>query len=193
MGNNPFIFVVNGEAFASTVPEAIAISPAVSAALQANPLQLSFSISSELIESEDFDAFLAFVRCRDSISLSLPYLRTISFILISDSLGNEILSLGLFSSLKSVSGCDCEMAGKSCDLFASVSGGNQGSIFQVAIAECASQFYSYSVADLRSIASAALHRLLSSESLLIESEDSLLRLLVDLAVDRRDFFCHIKV
>jgi hypothetical protein len=38
-----------------------------------------------------------------------------------------------------------------------------------------------------------LHRLLSSESLLVESEDWLLRLLLDLGVDRSDFFCYIEL
>jgi hypothetical protein len=61
------------------------------------------------------------------------------------------------------------------------------------IDECASHFYSYSVEDLRFLDHETLHRLLSSKSLLIESEDSLLRFLLDLGVDRHDFFGYIEL
>jgi hypothetical protein len=75
MGRDPFTFVANGKAFASTVPEAIAISPAVSAALRANPLQRSFSISSESIESEDFRISVQFHSFRSAILWAMKYFR----------------------------------------------------------------------------------------------------------------------
>jgi hypothetical protein len=84
-----------------------------------------------------------------------------SFIFISDSLGNEILSLGLLSSLKSVGSCGLAV------------------------------FLEWRLKSVRRnsvpIDSGTLHRLLSPESLLIESKNSIFQLLADLGVSRDDF------
>jgi hypothetical protein len=174
MKSDQFTFLVHGRSFESELAEAVLISPAVSDALRTNPLNRSFLISSESIQSEDFNAFLTFVRCRDRVCI--PRSRAVSFISISNYLGNESLVVALFSLLKPGPGTELHI------------GNCEG-----AIDECASQFYSYSADDLRFIERGTLHRLLSSDSLLIESEDSLLRLLLTLGADRGDFFSYIEV
>jgi hypothetical protein len=62
-----------------------------------------------------------------------------------------------------------------------------------AVDRCAANFSSYSVDDLRSLDDRTLHGLLSSERLVVENEDALLRLLIGLDVNRCDFFGHIEV
>jgi hypothetical protein len=59
--------------------------------------------------------------------------------------------------------------------------------------ECASQFYSLTIDELRFLNHRTLHRLLSSDCLAVESEDCLLRLLLDLHSNRIDFFGYIEV
>jgi hypothetical protein len=178
--SDPFTFLVNGKEFESTVAEAIAISPAAFETLRANPLNRGFSITSESIESADFDPFLDFIRCREPVRL--PRGRALLFISLCSSLGNDDLGLSLLSSLHRLPSDS-----------ASGNSGGRAAICEATIDECASQFYSYSADDLRFVDRQTLHRLLSSDALVIESEDWLLRLLVDLDVDRFDFFGHIEV
>jgi hypothetical protein len=58
---------------------------------------------------------------------------------------------------------------------------------------CASQFYRYSKDDIGMIAKATLHKLLESSSLQIESEESLVRLLIDLGGDYFEFWPYIEI
>jgi hypothetical protein len=176
--SDSFTFLVNGETLESTVAEAISISPRVFELLSANPLNQSFSITSDLIQSADFGLFLSFSRCRDLVRI--PRSRILSFVSICGLLGNEQLSLALLSSLTPLSR---EPGTK----------GKGPAICEGTVEECASQFYSYSADNLRFVDRQTLHRLLSSEFLLIESEDWLLRVLLDIGVDRFEFFDHIEV
>jgi hypothetical protein len=175
---NSFTFCVKGEALPSTFREAITISPKVSELLRFNPMTPCFTISEDSIDSNDFKAFLEFCRCRDFVQL--PRDRVLSFVNISSYLGNECLALGLLSSMGSTS--TAAHASPALPNF----GANR-------IDECASQFYSYSVDELRCVDQEILHRLLSSSSLSLENEDCLLRLLLDLDVDRSEFLCHIEI
>jgi hypothetical protein len=75
----------------------------------------------------------------------------------------------------------------------SASGGSALSRVGATIDECASAFHLYSADEVRCLDHQTLHRLLSSESLSIESEDWLLGLLIDSGLDRSEFFCHLEV
>jgi hypothetical protein len=61
------------------------------------------------------------------------------------------------------------------------------------IERCANEFFLYSKDEIRCLDGRTLHRLLSSDSLLIESDDSLLKMLLGLGHDGRDFFSYIEV
>jgi hypothetical protein len=171
-----FTFSVNGGEFACTVAEAILISPAVCDALQANPMNTNFSIASASIQPSDFGDFLAFARSRDCPRL--PRERAAAFLSISTQLGNGPLALALLSSLG-----------------APAASAKRKVIGEIAIDDCASQFYCYSADDLRLLDRQTLHRLLSSPSLTIESEDCLLRLLLDLDLgfNRSEFLGWIEI
>jgi hypothetical protein len=177
---------VNGEKHESTVAEAISLSPIIHESLRLNPLQNLFHFPGSSIKSSDFGSFLDFARCRDCVEVCRD--RVLSFISISGALGNERLGFSLLSSIGRVSGV--ESAPTSSDFLTGVRGG----YFDAAAVDwCAANFSSYSVDELRSLDDRTLHGLLSSECLVVESEDALLRLLVALDVNRSDFFGHIEV
>jgi hypothetical protein len=182
--SDPFTFIVNGHALETTLGEAIFISPIVFECLRVNPLNLSFTIASSAISSDDFRSFLEFA-CR-STSFALPRARALSFLSICNLLGNEPLSLALLSSMKSEGRA---IAALGIDEPAEKGKG----ICEATIDACASQLYSYSADDLRFVDHETLHRLLSSAYVKIESEDWLLRVLLDLGVDQFDFFRYIEV
>jgi hypothetical protein len=165
---------VKGVEIESTVSEAILLSAKVYANLQINPMIRYFEFTSDSIESSDFRTFLEFVRSHDSIVFPIPDAR--SFVLISEELCNDRLTGILLSSLQSGSG-EVSVA----------------HFRDYSIEECASQFFVFSIDAIRCVDHQTLHRLLSSTSLRIENEDSLIRLLVDLDVDRSEFFGYIEV
>jgi hypothetical protein len=121
----------------------------------------------------------------------IPRDRALSFISISGQLGNDQLALALLSLLNSDS---------SVSLTAQPSHGlpesapqRPGVFGSGTVDRCASQFYSYSIDELRFLDGQTLHRLLSSESLAVKSEDSLLRLLIAMDLNRSDFFGYIEL
>jgi hypothetical protein len=131
-----------------------------------------FEFPRNSVSSSDFIDFLQFVRSRDCVNI--PRDRVLSFISISDQLGNDRLSLALLSSLKPDSSKLLSFDFAETD-------------------QCASKFYSYSIDELRFLDHETLHRLLSSDCLVLESEESLLQLLLDLAVNRSEFLQYIEI
>jgi hypothetical protein len=174
-----FIFIVDGQEFSSDLAEVIALSPKVYANWLLNPMVRSFEIPTHLMKADDFRDFLTFARTRHSVSL--PHDRAVSFLSISGHLGNERLSLGLLSSMNSMAVPQVPMKSDS-----------RGVIFDLSIDACASSFDLYSADHLRHLDPQSLHRLLSSKSLALHDEDSLLRVLVDLKVDPSEFFHHLE-
>jgi hypothetical protein len=194
VAHDSFTFIVEGEHHASTFAEAISLSPIVHESLRSNPLHTAFVFRGTSIKSATFRDFLDFARSRDCVSLSRD--GVLSFVSISGQLGNDRLALALLSSL----GPDCETDGaplSSSKALHSVSdfptGGRDGYFDSAAVDRCAAKFSSYSTDELRSLGGRTLHRLLSSDCLVVESEDALLRLLLDLDVNRCDFFGYIEV
>jgi hypothetical protein len=159
-----FTFVVKGEEFESTLSEALLLSAKVSAILESNPMIRRFELTSDSIESINFHSFIEFVRSHDSIVFPVSHAQ--SFLSISEELCNSRLTGIFLSSVQSGRGefSDASFLDSSLD-------------------ECASQFFGVLLGALRCLDRRTLHRLLSSTSLRIENEDSLLRLLVDLEVD----------
>jgi hypothetical protein len=179
---DPFTFAVNGSEFASTVAEAISLSPKIFEALGSNPLGTVFEFPRDSVDPTEFGYFLAFVRRRDFPIIPPAHAR--SFLSICRHLGCEPLSLALLASIGALTG-----SSPSASAFPSQP------FFDATVDACAARFHSYSADELRLIDAQTLHRLLSSDSLSIESEDWLLRLLLDLDLGdhRIDLLSHIEV
>jgi hypothetical protein len=178
-----FTFVVNGEKFESTIAEAITLSPAIHESMKPNPLQAMFEFPRDSVKSSDFVHLLEFARSRDCISLSHD--RVVSFVSISGQLRNDRLTLSLLSSLHSVppspnssSAAPAVRTIKAFDL--------------ATVDECASQFSSYSIDELRLLDHQKPHGLLRSDCLALENENSLLHLLIDLSTCDNPHY-HIRI
>jgi hypothetical protein len=138
----------------------------------------SFVICDEQIEVETVEKFVSFVRCRNCES----FLRddAHSFLSLCRLFGNERLFVVFLASIGSNSSAT-RVEGSKIDFVESDIDG------------CASQFYRYSKDDIQKIDKATLHSLLGSSSLQIESEDSLLRSLIDLGETYFEFWNYIEV
>jgi hypothetical protein len=66
-------------------------------------------------------------------------------------------------------------------------------ISETSVEDCASKFSSYSKDELENIPKQLLHSILSSDSLAIESEDSLLQQLNDLGSTYFEYWCYIEL
>jgi hypothetical protein len=66
-------------------------------------------------------------------------------------------------------------------------------LFEMSVEHCASKFNSYSTAEFRNISKQMLHSLLSSPSLQLESEDSLLQKLIDLESEYFEYWSYIEI
>jgi hypothetical protein len=166
-------FIVNGEHFQTSFAEAIVLSPMACDVLKFNPMGRTFDISTHSVDAKTFQLFLNFALSREPLSLSRDAAR--SFIPVCQALGNELLALSLLSLMKGISGESMiDISDSTVDV-------------------CASRFYSYSIEDIRLFDSVTLHRLLSSPSLLIESEDTLLGQLITLDSGKSEFWGYIEV
>jgi hypothetical protein len=173
MPTDPCTFVVKGESFQTSFAEAVVISPMACDVMKLNPMCCTFTLPENSVDPTTFRHFLNFALSRDPINLSRD--TALSFIPACRSLGNERLALALLSSQKDVSS---ELSIDFCDSTIDI---------------CASRFYSYSAEVIRSLDSRTLHGLLSSPSLSIESEDALLGLLIELGIEKSEFWCYIDV
>jgi hypothetical protein len=97
LNKDSFTFVVKGSMFASTVAEAILLSPKIHESLSLNPLSAIFTFPDDSVDATEFGHFLTFVRSRDFPRLS--HNRAHSFRSICAALGNSRLSAALLSSL----------------------------------------------------------------------------------------------
>jgi hypothetical protein len=101
-------------------------------------------------------------------------------------LGNDKLSLLILGSfhdgtaMKLFSSNECESS-------------EMQNICEMRIEDCASTLNSYSTAQLQNISKEMLHSLLSSPSLRVESEDSLLQQLIDLGSAYFEYWSHVEI
>jgi hypothetical protein len=126
----------------------------------------------------DFEVFLGFVRGRDFGSADRRQL--LKSLLISGQLGNDRLSYALLASLHPISICKSSFR----DVI---------SFWDRTVDFCASRFYEYSVEELLQVEKGSLRAILSSPSLAIESEDSLLGTLIGLGGSFRELVECVKV
>jgi hypothetical protein len=172
--------IINRYHFESTVAEAILISPAVDETLHGDPSVSTFSISSSEIDSNDFVQFVELFRSNESYESTIP---AVSLLSIFRVLGNESLSLLLLASMhsrisESESGSTSTSNSKTDPTRMPIC--PECLKFDVNIEYCASEFTFYSAAELGCLDRSVLHALLSSSSLCLENEDSLLTNLIEL-------------
>jgi hypothetical protein len=187
-----FTFIVKGKYLKTTLSEAVLISPIISERLKADPMNREFDFGSDELEFEmkEFSSFLDLVRNRDEGIFSRE--DEMKILSMSKLIGNEKLSLLVLGSVhcdvsskispNSLSSCDCESESSKVISKAEMN-----------IEKCTSQFSSYSVDELRNLPKQLLHSLLSSPSLSIESEDSLLQTLIDLGSDYFEYWIYIEI
>jgi hypothetical protein len=184
--NEEFTFIVKGERLKTTLCEAVLISPIISERLKIDPMNREFSIESDEIEMKQFLTFVDFIRTREEYNFSRE--EELAILSICKMIGNERLSLLILESVhcgisnESKSSSDCE-SGPSRKMSHS----------EKIVESCASQFNSYSTEELRALPKQILHSILSSPSLFLESEDSLLQRLIDLGSDYFEYWCYIEL
>jgi hypothetical protein len=184
--SDEFTFIVKGEELKITLFEAVLISPIISERLKTDPTNHVFHIESDEIEMKQFSAFVNFIRDREQFKLSEK--DEIVILSICKLLGNDklsILILGTFHCavpLKSLSSNNCES--ESSEML---------NIYEMSVEDCASKFSLYSKDELEHLPKQILHSLLSSHSLRLESEDSLLQQLIDLGSEYFEYWCYIEI
>jgi hypothetical protein len=172
-----FTFIVKGEQFKSTLSEAVLISPKICENLKIDPSNRTFDFSKSEIEVNQFSVFLNLIRNREELTFSRE--DEIIFLSVCKLIGNERLFLLIFGSFH-------------CEIASNISS-KSITFCNLNIEECASNFNSYSTDELRSLPKETLHKLLSSPSFSIESEDSLLAKLIDLGSDYFEYWCYIEI
>jgi hypothetical protein len=99
--SDEFVFIINGESHKSTVLEVILISPNIHENLRSSPGSFTFCINDENITTKDFNRFLDFVHSRFLKGFSED--EQLSFVSISEVLGNDGLTFLLIESLRMIS------------------------------------------------------------------------------------------
>jgi hypothetical protein len=175
MKNDCFIFIVNGHRFETSIAEAILLSPAIYERLMDDGSILNIVLRDDGMQSEDFQRLLSMIR-GSSTEILISSVK--SMILICKYLGNSRLESffrSAFSNSDKTILIDCD------------------TYFDVDVNTIASNFRSYSNEDLRSFGVELLDMILSSSSLRISSETSLLNCIVDLGPEFRSLIHHIHV
>jgi hypothetical protein len=167
-----FTFILGQESITTALWEAVLISPAVYASLQADPTCRTFALDGP-IGSQDFAHFLEYVRSPDLIDISREM--QISFLTICRLLQNEALSLVFLASLHAISTVDLRWDTDSIDAYSTVI-----ACCDATIDYCASLFHLFTTDELRMLDRGTIHNLLNSPSLAITSEDALLQTIMEL-------------
>jgi hypothetical protein len=173
---------VNGTALQIAIAEAVLLSPIIHERLRRNPRDRSFRIETDMINSDDMTSFLAFVSGLSNGTLSKE--NELKFLCCCTLLGND--RLGLFVLLSARSGQEVTPPSPP-ELLGPFS--NLDSLIDL----CASCLWMYSSAELRCLSRPLVHRLLSSSSLSIQSEDALLGLMSDLDSETFEYWKYIEV
>jgi hypothetical protein len=179
--NEEFTFVVNSEQLKTTLSEAVSISPLISERLKIDPMNRKFSFGSDEIEMKQLSVFIDFIRNRNEWTFSNE--NEIGILSICKLIENEKLSLFVLESVH------CDISSKVCESRSS----EMPNIYEMSLEDCASQFSSYSKEELENLPKQLLHSLLSSPSLAIESEDSLLQQLIDLGSAYFEYWSYLEI
>jgi hypothetical protein len=184
--NEEFTFIVKGEELKIALFEAVLISPIILERFKIDPTNHFFHVESDEIEMKQFSSFVDFIRDREDFKLSRE--DEIVILSICKLLGNDKLSLLILEcfhfgiSMKSFSSNNCESESSEMQ-----------NICEMNIEDCASKFNSYSTAELRNISKQMVHSLLSSPSLRLESEDSLLQQLISLGSEYFEYWSYLEI
>jgi hypothetical protein len=202
--SDKFELVVNGESFETTLAEAVLISPKVYELLQVDPTIRTFAICSVddslAVDSSSLKAFLDCIHLREFFDLSRS--NELTFLTICRLFGNERLAFMFLASLNSISPPDSATTSASTSSLSSTSSSGvsiSGEVLvhllsssQATIDYCASNFYRYSVDEIRLLDKHTLHLLLQSSSLRIATEEDFLRFLNELGSGYYEFWCYIE-
>jgi hypothetical protein len=163
----PFTIVINGTPIETDLFEAVLFSPFVYSQLLSDSSSRKFHISDDSVDSS---TFFLLRQLFDGTCFPLSPLSRRSLLSLSRCLGNvELEKLFLCFPMKT---------GK--ETFPSF-----GEIILSSRAIDASEFYAYSIEDVKSVDFETLEEVLDSPSLRVKSEDSLLRLVLDF-IDRSE-------
>jgi hypothetical protein len=188
IANEEFTFIMKGEEFKITFFEAVLISPIISERLKTDPENHEFHIESDETEMKQFSTFVDFIRNREEFNLSRE--EKIVILSICKLLGNDKLSLLILGSfhcgvsMKSFSSNEGQCESESSEM---------QNLCEMSVEDCASKFNSYSTAELRNISKEMLHSLLSSPSLRLENEDSLLQQLISLGSEYFEYWIYLEI
>jgi hypothetical protein len=179
-----FTIVVNGEPFEVGLAKALFLSSEVHQSIQCDASRGSFEMNTTEATAADFDRFLTFVGESSISSLDLESgLPLLSFCRL---LGNDSLALVLLTLLHPIASIDLRWSTVPDETISRVIGICAADV-DLMIDLCASLFHSYSAEELRVLDRRLLNRILESRFLTLRSEDSLLRLVLDLGDD----FCEL--
>jgi hypothetical protein len=180
---NEFRFIINGKVFASSLVEAVLISPAVHV-LALNDLSVKeFRFNDDGINCDDFQIFHDIIR---NGRIHISHSNVESLINLSRRLQNDRLEL-LFKSISmSMAKSKSTEAENGIDI-------DCGRGIDVNVELIASQFFSYSKETLSSFGLDFLNEIVSNEHLCLLSEDALLRMIVSLGDDYRSLLNHIRI
>jgi hypothetical protein len=170
-----FAFFVKDEEIKSTVAEAVLISRRIHENLQCSPGNRIFRINDERITANNFRRFLELIHCHSLKEFSEE--DRLSFLLISELLGNDELTYLLIGTLRE----------------RYLKDSNEDSETEIEANHCASQFYDYSIEEIVRIEKRILHEILSSRELKLKNEDELLKTLIQLGSDYFEYWCYIEV
>jgi hypothetical protein len=200
--SDKFEFIVKGDRFSSTLAEAVLISPKVYEIFQTDQSIRTFTIceegknqtetKTETVESSSFKTFLECFHLHDFQKLSQS--EELSFLSICRILGNERLAFLILASLNSHS-TSTSTSSSSSSSSSSISPDillNLISSSEATINYCASKFESYSIDEIVRLDKQTLHHVLGSSSLRVESEDHLLKFLIDLGSDYYEFWNYLE-
>jgi hypothetical protein len=182
-----FIIVVNGEHFEVGLAKALFLSSEVHQSIQCDASRGSFEMNTTEATAADFVRFLTFAGESSISSLDLDSgLPLLSFCRL---LGNDSLALVLLALLYPIASIDLRWSTVPDEAISRAIGiCAPDADVDLMIDLCASLFHSYSAEEHRVLDRRLLNRILGSRFLTLRSEDSLLRLLLDLGDDFCEFF-----
>jgi hypothetical protein len=173
IGEYLFTFVVNGKEFTIPIIEALLLSPHVANELNQDNTTQRYVIEDSRLESESFDTIVSLFR-KERIFLKSSSRK--SLIILSQKLGNRTLEYFILNLRFDTKNEEIDLDGIFCES-----------------EEIVYDLCSISIEDLSLLEVSTLETILSSDSLRIESEDFLLKLILSLGIDYSSLLRHIKL
>jgi hypothetical protein len=180
-----FSLIINGIEVKTSVSEAVLVSPFIYESWRINPSERSFWIETDGIQSDDMKSFLDFFLGRSELGLSKE--SELKFLSCCTLLGNERLGLFILGAMHSDPVWDINSISAKGDASWAFPD------LTVLVEWCASQLWAYSADELACLSNQMIHDLLSSPSLVIESEDALLDVLIRIGSETFEQWSYIDI